>query len=670
MTVRVRRITLLLAGLLVLLGFSSAYAAPSPVPATLSGLAVADQNVTGNLTLRPGQSTVDVDASSVRATIGGQPVKQLRLVKAASVGRTTMLVIDTSGSMGPTGMATVRAAVATFLRSVPSDVQVGVLSFANTAGVDLQPTLDRTRVQATVNALRSSGETALFSGMTKAAAALGKAGDRSILLLSDGGETIVPKAQQAAAVKPVIATLSASETRVEVVRFKTDETNDGVLQAFATAGGGSVARAENAAAVSAAFAAAAKALESQVRWAATTSSALTGLQPVVLQGTASGRPFSARATVDLGKGNLPSPPPTTTSTPTPAPTATTPLVGGVSGNTAAAGPHLPFTHVSLWLALAVLAMFLGLFGLVVAFVAPVFRSRRKERISAIELYTAGGATIQQAAKQANPSVVSEQLVHLGDKVMAGRESTSRTMELMDRADLPWRAGEWFVLRCTAILVGAVGFYLLLGNLGIFALLVGAVVGFAAPAVGLRFMARRRATRFESLLPDVLMLVATSLSTGFSLPQALDAVARDAAEPAAKEFSRALAETRIGADMPDALDHMALRMGSENLRWTVMAIRIQREVGGNLAETLRTTAKTLRERESLRRQVRALSAEGRLSAYILIALPIAIFLYSYFVNYDYVSLLWTGWMGRAMLAAGAIDMVVGIFWMRKVVQIEV
>ena len=98
------------------------------------------------------------------------------------------------------------------------------------------------------------------------------------------------------------------------------------------------------------------------------------------------------------------------------------------------------------------------------------------------------------------------------------------------------------------------------------------------------------------------------------------MAKDAPEPAAKEFSRALAEARIGADVSDALDHMAVRMDSENMRWATMAIRIQREVGGNLAETLRTTAATLREREMLRRQVRALSAEGRLSAYILIALP--------------------------------------------------
>ena len=101
--------------------------------------------------------------------------------------------------------------------------------------------------------------------------------------------------------------------------------------------------------------------------------------------------------------------------------------------------------------------------------------------------------------------------------------------------------------------------------------------------------------------------------------------------------------------------MAVRMDSENMRWTTMAIRIQREVGGNLAETLRTTAATLREREMLRRQVRALSAEGRLSAYILIALPVLLFVYSYFVNYDYVSLLWTTVMGIVMSVAGLISM---------------
>jgi tight adherence protein B len=102
----------------------------------------------------------------------------------------------------------------------------------------------------------------------------------------------------------------------------------------------------------------------------------------------------------------------------------------------------------------------------------------------------------------------------------------------------------------------------------------------------------------------------------------------------------------------------------------MAIRIQRNVGGNLAETLRTTATTLRERAALHRQVRALSAEGRLSAYILIALPIGIFGYMVVVNRDYISLLWTRAIGLGMLGFGVVMMIIGIFWMRKVVEVKV
>ena len=152
--------------------------------------------------------------------------------------------------------------------------------------------------------------------------------------------------------------------------------------------------------------------------------------------------------------------------------------------------------------------------------------------------------------------------------------------------------------------------------------------------------------------------------------ALDAVARDAADPSAKEFSRALAETRIGADLNDSLNHLADRMGSVNLRWTAMAINIQRQVGGNLSETLRNTAATLRDRESLRRHVNALSAEGKLSAYILIALPIGIFLYMTQVNLAYVELLWTTVIGIGMLGAALVSLAVGVFWMRKVVIVEV
>ena len=312
-----------------------------------------------------------------------------------------------------------------------------------------------------------------------------------------------------------------------------------------------------------------------------------------------------------------------------------------------------------------------MFLLVLVAFAPAFRSQRKERISTIEAYGLGRARPEARAAKASPSAISQSLVDMGEQFMSGRESTSRTMALLDRADLPWRAGEWFVLRVLAVLVGGlVGYVLLLTRNPWVGLVIGVVAGLVLPAVILRYLAKRRANKFEFLLPDVLMLTATSLASGFSLLQALDAVARDAPEPCAKEFSRALAETRIGADVSDALEHMADRMDSHNMRWATMAIRIQREVGGNLAETLRTTAATLREREGLRRHVKALSAEGRLSAYILIALPFGLLFYSMWTNYEYVSLLWNSLYGFIMIGMGLIAMVIGIFWMRNVVKIEV
>ena len=148
------------------------------------------------------------------------------------------------------------------------------------------------------------------------------------------------------------------------------------------------------------------------------------------------------------------------------------------------------------------------------------------------------------------------------------------------------------------------------------------------------------------------------------------MAKDVSEPAAKEFSRVMAETRIGSDLESAMERMAIRMDSDNMRWTSMAIGIQRQVGGNLAETLRTTAATLREREYLRRHVSALSAEGRLSAYILIAIPIILFVYEVNVNRAYISLLWTSVLRWVMIVVALILMAIGIFWMNKAVKVEV
>ncbi len=654
-------------GLAVVLAFlvvAPSARAADDVTGSISDVRVDERKLTASLILRS-KEPVKLDDTSVRATVGGKPAG-IGTLEGVKQKRSTMLVIDTSGSMGASGMATVREATKEFLQEVPDDVYVGVVSFASTAGVDVAPTTDHAKVSRAVGALRSKGETALYQAVQVAVAGLGTEGERSIILLSDGGDSVaidVSEANKEKERKAALEALARAKVRAEVVSFNKATTADNtlagrerereeVLEQFAAAGGGSVVNAKDTAAVSEAFAAAARALESQSLLEITLPNAVEQNTTLEISGTASGAPFTVTKEVDLGDTS-----PVVIPSGVPIVAAVAPQDGVI---TTAVAPAL--------LVPAILVMSIGLFLLAVAFMGPMFRSRRAERVSAIEAYGFGKSPQRQAAP--TPSAIGEQLVTMGDRVMEGRESTTKTMMLLDRADLPWRAGEWFVLRLLAVVIaGALGF-LVLRPLPVFGAILGVVLGIVAPPLILRFLANRRTKRFEAILPDTLMLVATSLASGFSLLQALDAVAKDAPEPAAKEFSRALAEARIGADVSDALEHVANRMNSNNMAWAVMAIRIQREVGGNLAETLRTTAATLREREMLRRQVRALSAEGRLSAYILIALPIGIFLYSLLVNYDYVSLLWTSIFGIAMSIAGIIAMIIGIFWMRKVVKIEV
>ncbi|WP_256795755.1 type II secretion system F family protein [Terrabacter sp. Ter38] len=627
----------------------------SNVKATSSG---SDSTVTGVITLRS-KEDVQLDPKTLKLKVDDEPFPAT-VKQAAKLDRRAMLVIDTSGSMGAQGMSTVRKASATYLKTVPADVKVGVASFANTAGVDLAPTVDRAAAQRVIDGLDSRGDTSLYAAMQSAAAALSGTGDRSIVLLSDGADTVADN--KALALTNAVAKLKAGGIRVDVVRFNTNDPEaTKALQAFADTNGGTVVAADNTAGVSAAFAASAQALDRQVQFSSAIPKPLNGPHRYEISGVAGSTPFGFARDVTFTA-------PATAAKPaggsTPAPVAALePQAAGVS-----LGP-VPITDRTPLIAGGLLA--LALFVVLSTSLMPTLQTKRERRVASIDSYVVGDAvTLSRQEMKAAQSTITAQLLDMGDRVMKDRKATSKTMALIERADLPFRAGEWLILRLVAVIVGAAVGLVLGGQAKLVGLIFGVVLGVIIMPVGLRYAASRRARKFEAQLPQILLLISTSLRSGFGLPQALDAVARDAAEPAGKEFSRALAETRIGTDISDALERVADRMESTSMHWTVMAIRIQREVGGNLADTLRTTAGTLRERESLHRQVAALSAEGRLSAYILVALPIFIFIYMTKVNYEYVSLLWTTTVGMFMCVGGLISLGVGIVWMRQVVKIEV
>jgi tight adherence protein B len=278
--------------------------------------------------------------------------------------------------------------------------------------------------------------------------------------------------------------------------------------------------------------------------------------------------------------------------------------------------------------------------------------------TAVQPVSAGGSAEYSPLAQATLSMV--------DKAVRARGQRARVVEELDRAGLRMRPEEWIVLQVVAVVVGAVVFGLLLGIVGVF---VGALLGWLGMRVFVRTKIRRRADKFADQLPDTLQLIAGALRTGFSLNQALTGVVREGTEPTASEFARALAEVRLGSELEDALDGTADRMRCDDLHWVVLAVRISREVGGNLAEVVSTTMRTMRQRAELRGQVRVLSSEGRVSARILTALPFFVAGALFLLNRSYLAPLGHG-AGIAMIAIGSVLLALGSFWLSRIVKIKV
>ena len=239
---------------------------------------------------------------------------------------------------------------------------------------------------------------------------------------------------------------------------------------------------------------------------------------------------------------------------------------------------------------------------------------------------------------------------------AALEKAGMTMKLPD-----------FVLTVglTTLVLGALGF--MLGGF-LLGLLMLAVVPFGAKLL-LRLRASRRQAAFADQLNDSLQLMAGSLRAGHSLLRAVDSVSSEADAPTSEEFARIVNETRVGRDLNDALDEVAERMGSDDFTWVAQAIAIHREVGGNLAEVLDAVGHTIRERNGIRRQVKALSAEGKLSAIVLMALPFAIIGFIWMSNPGYLAKFTQSLAGYVMLAVSAVMLTIGALWLKKTVAIK-
>ena len=237
-----------------------------------------------------------------------------------------------------------------------------------------------------------------------------------------------------------------------------------------------------------------------------------------------------------------------------------------------------------------------------------------------------------------------------------------------RAAVPLRVGEYVLIRwliaLTLFAVGNIAAQTIIAGL-----LLG-VCGFFLPKFYVSQCEQKRIKRFNDQLVDSLSLMANSLRSGFGLLQGLEAVAREMPPPISEEFERVLHEIRMGATTEEALAKMPERVRSADLDLVVTAMLVQRSVGGNLSEVLDTIGHTIRERIRILREIRTLTAQERLSGYVIGALPIFMLVVISIMNRSYIEILFYTTVGRLMLIAAAILEVIGFLITKKIVAIEV
>ncbi len=551
-----------------------------------------------------------------------------------------VLVIDTSGSMVAGGrLEQAKVAARAFVeRKLPND-QIAVVAFSNTPRVAVNFTDDAALLGGAIDGLSATGETALWDAVRVGANLFAERVDLLpyLVVLSDGADTV-----SASGVADALGAVRGAQAGVFSIAITGPGDSDvPALRQLADATGGQFAETADARQLSRVYENLQRVLQNQyeLRW---TSKVSAGpLEITVKVGS-----VQAGASVPLNSVSLGS---TAQPREVEAPTTPAPLDNP-------AGPLVVAGLVALAAAGAGMA-------------ALAFRREGPGLEEVLRIYSGGGpqpGRIEEPGRSIVPDSV-RRAVEATARMAGGSGALARLDTKLEQADVKLKAQE-------AVLFYGAG----LGLLTLVVLVTGgpvlglaaAIVGALTPVAVLNLLAERRRGAFTKQLPDTLQLLASSLRAGYSLLQGLDAVAEEVANPMGRELRRVVLETRLGRELELSLEDLAGRMGSPDFEWVVMAIRIQREVGGNLAELLTSVAETMISRERLRREVSALTAEGRLSAIIVGALPLVIGVAITVLNPGYINILFTTTLGRLMILGAVLLTVGGFWWMRKVIQIDV
>ena len=274
-------------------------------------------------------------------------------------------------------------------------------------------------------------------------------------------------------------------------------------------------------------------------------------------------------------------------------------------------------------------------------------------------------TGKKESRRGGRFVLLGRLLEGTENALGGFKSWSTLSTALERADVPMRPAELFyiiigsgsLIACISIVLG----------LPFIITVVLFLFGAAAPYAVVAQKGSRRQKAFDDQLPDLLMTMGASLRAGHTFRQSLQAVVEESAEPASKEFKRVLVETGIGRPIEQALFDVARRLGSRNFDYLVSAVSIQREVGGSLANLFDIVSETVRQRQQFVKKVRGLTAMGRTSAYVLVAMPFFLAFVLSLINYAYMKPLFTTYTGRFLIIITLVMMSIGSLILKKIVS---
>jgi tight adherence protein B len=545
-----------------------------------------------------------------------------------------VLAIDISGSMLRPIDRALDAADA-FVLSLPQDSEVALVTFGDAVEVVQPFTSDLEQVRSSIRGIvvDPAAETALYDGVSEAADLLATGDDArtSIILLSDGGDTVSDTTEREA-----IDRLRDRDATLWAVGLEGSEFDPAALDALAGETG-RVLSAENADELDGIYRELASDLSRRyvLRFESeSTGDTALGVHVEYQEVRASS---SITADIDGARAAAPDQSPSVATpdifTVTPGPLGTT--TAYVTGLVA-----VTVGSLVIWLLL------LG-----------PRSSRTRERL----MYDAAGNR-----NRPRLSTLAEWTTDLAERSLRNRTLGERLDRYLEGAGLDLRPGEVTVIIVSAMVVS----YTLGAVLG--GALLGLLLAVMPPLVTRLVLSVRRDRRqaaFSEQLTDILQLISGSLRAGHGLLQGIDAVARDAEEPAASEFRRILIEHRLGRELSTAMQSCAERMSNADFAWVVQAIGIHHDVGGDLSRVLDNVIATVRDRGDVHRQVRALSAEARLSAWVLTGLPFAVLIGIRVMNPDYMNELFTRPVGWIMLAAAALLMLIGTLWIRAIMRVR-